>query len=85
MVKLLSSKAKPPIKGTTISIEYDLFTSQDYVLLSGARALLHTDMPLNCQKEHVAPPSGVASAYGLDVGAGVIDPDYRGKIKDTCF
>ena len=37
------------------------------------------------KKEHVAPPSCVASAYGLDVGAGVIDPDYTGQIKILVF
>jgi dUTP pyrophosphatase len=33
----------------------------------------------------VAPRSGLASKHFIDVGAGVIDEDYRGEIKVLLF
>ena len=33
----------------------------------------------------VAPRSGLASKHGIDVGAGVIDADYRGPVKVLLF
>jgi dUTP pyrophosphatase len=33
----------------------------------------------------VAPRSGLAAKYGIDVGAGVIDSDYRGIIRVILF
>ncbi|XP_028071425.1 uncharacterized protein LOC114273804 [Camellia sinensis] len=34
---------------------------------------------------HKDPRSGLALLHGIDVGAGVIDPDYRGEIKVLLF
>ena len=31
----------------------------------------------------VAPRSGLAAKHGIDVGAGVIDPDYTGEVNDN--
>ena len=87
-VKLLSAQAKPPMKGTISSIGYDLYASQDCVILGGSRAILHTGVSIELPKGtygRIAPRSGVASAYGIDIGAGVIDPDYRGEIKILVF
>jgi len=33
----------------------------------------------------VAPRSGLASKHSIDVGAGVIDADYRGPVKVLLF
>jgi dUTP pyrophosphatase len=33
----------------------------------------------------VAPRSGLAAKHGIDVGAGVIDPDYTGEVKVILF
>ncbi|XP_028089912.1 deoxyuridine 5'-triphosphate nucleotidohydrolase-like [Camellia sinensis] len=33
----------------------------------------------------LAPRSGLALIHGIDVGAGVVDPDYRGEVKVLLF
>ena len=33
----------------------------------------------------IAPRSGLALKHGIDVGAGVIDPDYRGNVGILLF
>nr|CUU99197.1 hypothetical transcript [Hymenolepis microstoma] len=55
----------------------------DCVLKAGGRALINTDiqisLPPGCYGR-IAPRSGLCLKYGIDVGAGVIDQDYRGNI-----
>jgi dUTP pyrophosphatase len=49
----------------------------------GARAAVRTGLAVAIPEEfygRVAPRSGLAVNYGLDVLAGVIDSDYRGEI-----
>ena len=41
-------------------------------------------MPANTYGR-VAPRSGLASKHSIDVGAGVIDADYRGPVKVLLF
>lgn len=41
-------------------------------------------MPAGCYGR-VAPRSGLAAKHGIDVGAGVIDEDYRGNIGVVLF
>lgn len=42
------------------------------------------ELPKTCYAR-VAPCSGIAAKHGIDVGAGVIDSDYRGEIKVLLF
>ena len=63
--------------------------SVEETLIPGkGRALLHTDIaveaPPGCYVR-IAPRSGLAFLYGLDIGAGVIDADYRGNIGILVF
>jgi dUTP pyrophosphatase len=55
---------------------------------AGGRALIDTGLairvPDNCYGR-VAPRSGLAVKYGIDVGAGVIDSDYTGPVKVLLF
>ena len=57
-------------------------------MLSGSRTLLHTGVAIELPNDiygRIAPRSGIASAYGIDIGGGVIDPDYKGEIKILVF
>ena len=52
------------------------------------RALVQTDiaveLPAGCYGR-VAPRSGLALKFGIDLGGGVVDPDYRGSIGIITF
>lgn len=52
------------------------------------RALIRTDLavelPAGCYAR-IAPRSGLAYHSGLDVGAGVVDPDYTGNLGVLLF
>lgn len=86
--KYLSEHATTPKRGTEEAAGYDLFSAYDYVINPGERALCFTDLamiiPKNCYGR-IAPRSGFAVKYGIDVGAGVIDSDYRGNVGVLLF
>ena len=42
------------------------------------------EIPAGCYGR-VAPRSGLALRFGIDVGAGVVDGDYRGEVKILLF
>lgn len=75
-------EARPPIKGSTKAVGWDLFACGTYEILPWSRQLIHTGIAVTppdgyyCQ---VMPRSGLA-IKGIDIGAGVIDPDYRGEV-----
>ena len=87
MVKLevfrCSKIARLPERKTDGSAGYDLYSSEDVVILRGERKLVGTGIKVSFPSNHyirIAPRSGL-SAKGIDIGAGVIDSDYTGEIK----
>ena len=77
--------AKIPVRGSTHSAGLDLHCcSEDFVIEPNTRKLVSTGIKLVSCPENVylriAPRSGL-SCKGIDVGAGVVDRDYRGEIK----
>lgn len=76
--------AKTPIRGSLSSAGLDLFCNENVILQPHSRKLVSTGLQLSeCPYHHylrIAPRSGL-SCKGLDVGAGVVDSDYRGTIK----
>jgi dUTP pyrophosphatase len=77
--------AKIPVRGSSHSAGLDLYCcSEDIVLEPNTRHLISTGLKLVSCPENVylriAPRSGL-SCKGIDVGAGVVDRDYRGEIK----
>jgi dUTP pyrophosphatase len=73
-----------PARATTGAVGYDLFSTDNYVVLPGRRVVVSTgvsiSMPPGCYGR-IAPRSGLAVKHGLDTLAGVIDPDYTGEVK----
>jgi dUTP pyrophosphatase len=87
-VKKLSENATIPKRQTHGSIGYDLHAAQDTFINPRGKAVVATDLIICVPPGHygrVAPRSGLAARDGIDVGAGVIDPDYRGPVGIVLF
>ncbi len=84
-IKLLSERAKMPIRGTLGSVGFDLYSARNLYILPGATMAVETDIAMEIAPAgrffgKIMDRSSVASR-GLFVRAGVIDEDYRGNIK----
>jgi len=84
----LSEFATIPTRGSIDSAGYDLYAAYDAVIPVGHRKLIKTDIqiavPSGCYAR-IAPRSGLAFKHGIDVGAGVVDADYRGNVQVLLF
>ncbi len=82
-VKRLSADAVLPVRGSALAAGYDLASAIDVVVPARGKAIVKTDLavviPEGCYGR-VAPRSGLAWKNHIDVGAGVIDADYRGNV-----
>ena len=81
----LKQNAKLPIKGTKDSAGYDIHSFEDKVVKHNSRTLISTGVFLeNMPNDHyirIAPRSGLSVKHSIDIGAGVVDSDYRGELK----
>lgn len=88
LVKKLSEFATIPTRGSKLSAGYDLCSAYDYVIAARGKEMVKTDLqialPSGCYGR-VAPRSGLAWKNFIDVGAGVIDEDYRGPVNVILF
>lgn len=87
-VKRLTDDAKLPTRATPDSAGLDLYSSHNVTIPAGQRALVKTDLQVAIPKGcygRIAPRSGLALKHGLDVGAGVVDADYRGPLGVVMF
>jgi len=88
-VKKLSDDALVPTRGSDGAVGYDLYSTEDTVVpRQVGRALIGTGIALVLPPGvygRVAPRSGLAVKYCINVGAGVIDPDYTGEVKVVLF
>jgi deoxyuridine 5'-triphosphate nucleotidohydrolase len=87
-IKLLSSTAKAPTRGSAYAAGYDLYASKATTIPARGKVLVDTDISIAVPAGtygRVAPRSGLASKHSIDVGAGVIDADYRGPVKVLLF
>ena len=86
--KKLSSNAIAPIRSSEGAAGYDLCASEYATVQSKKRCLIKTDLAIKVPSGtygRIAPRSGLALKHGIDVGAGVIDQDYRGNVKIILF
>ena len=83
-VERLSPEVVPPTYATPGSIGADLYSTQTISIPPGQRGLVGTGISVRLPEGtygRIAPRSGLALKHSIDVGAGVIDPDYRGEVK----
>mmetsp|Transcript_4254 Transcript_4254/g.4937 ORF Transcript_4254/g.4937 Transcript_4254/m.4937 type:complete len:130 (-) Transcript_4254:1015-1404(-) len=79
-VKKLSPEAALPTRGSPLSAGYDLYSAVASVVPARGKALCKTDIAIACPPNtyaRIAPRSGLAWKKSIDVGAGVVDADYR--------
>ena len=82
-VKKLSENATLPVQGSEHAAGYDLYASEEGIVLSECRLLIKTNISISIPDGYygrIAPRSGLAYKSGIDVMDGVIDADYRGDI-----
>jgi dUTP pyrophosphatase len=97
-IRLIHPAATLPTRATPSSAGYDLYASEtttipgSIVLPGGAveigRGVVPTGLAFAIPSGlygRVAPRSGLALRAGVDVGAGVVDPDYRDELLVLLF
>jgi len=87
-VKKLVYDSIIPTRGSGGAVGYDLYSNTSCVIPSSGRGLVSTGIAIILPSGvygRVAPRSGLAVKHGIQVGAGVIDPDYTGEVKVVLF
>lgn len=83
-VQKIDSRATVPKKATSNSAGFDLYSIENLTLKSGERRVINLGLRMGIPEGYygrIAPRSGLALNYGIDVMGGVIDNDYRGEVK----
>ena len=79
----LNPSAILPTRGSSNAVGLDVYSAEEVILRSDQRVAVKTglavEIPSGCYGR-IAPRSGLALRNGVDVLAGVIDPDYRGEV-----
>ena len=83
-VQRLSDSAIVPKKESEGSARYNIFDNQDVVIPSnGRRAKIHMGIAIACPRGtrmRIAPRSEITLRNGIDIGAGVVNSDFRGEL-----
>ena len=83
-----SDTARLPFRSSDQAAGYDLHSAESKIIPVGGRTLVDTHLSIVVPEGTygcIAPQSGLASKFGLTIGAGVIDRDYRGKVYVLLF
>ena len=81
---MLSSGAMAPTRGSAGAAGYDLYANEDVTIGEGEFTPVNTGVSVAIPPGYygrIAPRSGLAAKYGIIIGGGVIDEDYRGELK----
>lgn len=87
-VKKLSENAILPVRGSEHAAGFDLASAYEATVPAGRQALIKTDLSIAIPPNtyaRIAPRSGLAVKKMIDVGAGVVDYDYRGPVGVVLF
>ena len=82
-VQKLNNNAALPKRSTDGVAGYDLCALQDCTIPAGGKGLVKTELAISFLAglyARIAPRSGLALKKFIDVGAGVINADYRGEV-----
>ena len=86
--KRVTEAAALPVRGSEFAAGFDLSSAASTVVPAHGKAIIKTDLavatPLDCYAR-IAPRSGLAWKKHIDVGAGVVDADYRGNVGVILF
>ena len=77
-----------PVRGSAGAAGYDLCAAGNCVIPSRGKGIVDTRLAIALPMGtyvRIAPRSGLAIRNYIDVGAGIVDSDYRGKIKVVLF
>jgi len=77
-----------PSKGSPGAAGFDLHALKETKIIAGERGLVKTGIAIQIPDDcyaRVAPRSGLTFKHGINVGAGVIDCDYRAEIGVILF
>ena len=88
LIKKLNPAAILPKKGSEFAAGYDMYALNGAVIPARGKALISTGLAMAIPEGNygrIAPRSGLAAKHMIDVGAGVIDADYRGEVKILLF
>ncbi|GMK54204.1 hypothetical protein CspeluHIS016_0107900 [Cutaneotrichosporon spelunceum] len=88
LIKFLNEGATLPTRGSPLSAGHDLYAADGIIIPARGKALVSTGLAIAVPKGtygRIAPRSGLASKHSIDVGAGVVDADYRGEVKVLLF
>ena len=90
-VKKLHTDSQIPIYGSEYAAGLDLFSYIDIKVNANSRVLIPTGISVSWNGEfaeeyylRIAPRSGLSVKHKIDIGAGVVDYDYRGELF-VCF
>ena len=86
--KRLTEFAQLPKRGSELAAGYDLYAAYDMAIEPHGKGISKTDIAMAIPGGYygrVAPRSGLAVKHHIDVGAGVIDADYRGNVGVVMF
>ena len=79
----LSTRAREPKKGSEDAAGYDLYAAEELEIPPGKEKVVKTDIQISLPPNtygRIASRSGLSIKHSVEVGAGVIDRDYRGNI-----
>jgi dUTP pyrophosphatase len=82
-IQKLSPNAVIPKQAHQFDAGYDLYASEDAIVDPQQRALIKTGIAVSIPAGYygrIAPRSGLAHKYGINVLAGVVDATYRGEL-----
>ena len=84
LIKRLEPGACLPIRGSNLAAGIDIMANEATIIPQGKRKAIGTGIAIATPAgsySRIAPRSGLAAKHSIDIGAGVVDQDYRGELK----